>query len=43
MAKKDKSNEKKILIAIRKDLLIKIITETRSNLINYSYFLAIDM
>jgi hypothetical protein len=40
---KGKSNEKRVLIAIRKDLLTKVITESRSDLVNHPYFLAIDV
>jgi hypothetical protein len=40
---KGKNSEKRVLIAIRKDLLAKIITESRSDLVNHPYFLAIDI
>ena len=40
---KGKNSEKRVLIAIRKDLLTKIITESRSNLVNHPYFLVIDV
>ena len=40
---KGKNNEKRVLIAIRKDLMTQIITESRSDLVNHPYFLAIDI
>lgn len=40
---KGKNSEKRVLIAVKKDLLNKIITESRSDLINHPYFLAIDV
>ena len=42
-SEKGKISEKRVLIAIRKNLLIKVITESHSDLINHSYFLAIDV
>ena len=38
-----KNSEKRVLIAIRKDLLTEIIMESRSDLVNHPYFLAIDV
>ena len=36
-------SEKRVLVAIRKDLLTKVITESYSDLVNHPYFLAIDV
>jgi hypothetical protein len=41
--KKGENKEKRVLIAIRKNLLTEIITETRSNLVNHPYFLALNI
>jgi hypothetical protein len=40
---KGENKEKRVLIAIRKDLLIKVITEARSDLVNHPYVLALDI
>lgn len=40
---KGKNSEKRVLTAIKKDLLTKIITESRSDLVNHPYLLAIDV
>jgi Reverse transcriptase (RNA-dependent DNA polymerase)/Endonuclease-reverse transcriptase len=40
---KGEKKEKRVLIAIRKDLLTKVITETRSDLVNHPYVLALDI
>jgi hypothetical protein len=41
--KKGENKEKRVLIAIRKDLLTKVITEVRLDLVNHSYVLALDI
>jgi hypothetical protein len=41
--KKGENKEKRVLIIIRKDLLMKVITETRSDLVNHPYVLALDI
>jgi hypothetical protein len=41
--KKGENKEKRVLIVIRKNLLTEIITETRSDLVNHPYFLALDI
>jgi hypothetical protein len=41
--KKGENKEKRVLIAIRKDLLTKVITEVRSDLVNHPYVLALDI
>ena len=40
---KGENKEKRVLIAIKRDLLTKIITESRSDLLNHLYFLVIDV
>jgi hypothetical protein len=40
---KGENKEKRVLIAIRKDLLTKVITETRSDLVNHPYVLVLDI
>jgi hypothetical protein len=40
---KGKNNEKRVLIAIKKDLLTKVITESRSDLVNHPYCMALDV
>jgi Endonuclease-reverse transcriptase len=40
---KGENKEKRVLIAIRKDLLTKVITEARSDLVNHSYVIALDI
>ena len=40
---KEKMSEKKVLIGIRRDLLIKVITESHFDFINHAYFLAINV
>jgi hypothetical protein len=41
--KKGENKEKRVLIVIRKDLLTKVITEVRLDLVNHSYILALDI
>jgi hypothetical protein len=41
--KKGENKEKRVLIIIRKDLLTKVITETRLNLVNHPYVLALNI
>jgi hypothetical protein len=40
---KGENKEKRVLIAIRKDLLTKVITEVRLDLVNHPYVLALDI
>jgi hypothetical protein len=40
---KGKKEEKKVLIAIKRDILNRVATEVRSNLVNHPYFLTIDI
>jgi hypothetical protein len=40
---KGENKEKRVLITIRKDLLTKVITETRSDLVNHPYVLALNI
>jgi hypothetical protein len=40
---KGENKEKRVLITIRKDLLTKVITETRSDLVNHPYVLTLDI
>jgi hypothetical protein len=41
--KKGENKEKRVLIAIKKDLLTKVIMEVRLDLVNHSYVLALDI
>ena len=43
LPEKGENKEKRVLIAIRKDLLTKVITEARSDLVNHPYVLALDI
>jgi hypothetical protein len=40
---KGENKEKRVLIAIRKDLLTKVIMKVRSDLVNHSYVLALNI
>jgi hypothetical protein len=40
---KGENKEKRVLIIIRKDLLTKVITEIRSDLVNHPYVLTLDI
>jgi hypothetical protein len=40
---KGKNNKKRVLIAIKKDLLTRVITESRSNLVNHPYCMALNV
>ena len=40
---KGENKQKRVLIAIKKDLLTKIIIKRRSDLVNHPYFLALDV
>ena len=40
---KGKNHEKRVLTIVKKDLLTKIIIESRSDLVNHPYFLALDV
>jgi hypothetical protein len=40
---KGENKEKRVLIAIRKDLLTKVITEARLDLVNHPYVLVLDI
>jgi hypothetical protein len=40
---KGENKEQRVLIVIRKDLLTKVITETRSDLVNHPYVLALNI
>ena len=43
MVRERNKNEKRVLIAIKKDLLTRIITESRSDLVNHPYYMALDV
>jgi hypothetical protein len=40
---KGKKGEKRVLIAIKRDILNRVVTEVRSDLVNHPYFLIIDI
>ena len=40
---KGKNHKRRVLTMIKKDLLIKIIIELRSDLVNHPYFLTLDV